>query len=215
MGRSSLAIIIPAKNEVKTIGRVIQNARKFGTVVVVDDGSTDGTDKVSIVKGAKLIKNKKNLFYDKSLNKGFEYVKKKKFKFIITIDGDGEHDLNMIPIFVKKLNRGYDLVIGRRKNLPRFSEKVISFIYQKKYNVSDMYCGMKGYNSKWVKCFKKFDRFGSIGTDLASRIINQKNTKFIEVFIKINKRKDKPTIGNNFFANLRIFKSFFLNLANN
>ena len=89
MGRSSLAIIIPAKNEVKTIGRVIQNARKFGTVVVVDDGSTDGTDKVSILKGAKLIKNKKNLFYDKSLNKGFEYVKKKKFKFIINIYGDG------------------------------------------------------------------------------------------------------------------------------
>ena len=42
MGRSSLAIIIPAKNEVKTIGRVIQNARKFGTVVVVDDLVRDG-----------------------------------------------------------------------------------------------------------------------------------------------------------------------------
>ena len=68
---------------------------------------------------------------------------------------------------------------------------------------------MKGYNSKWLNKFKVFDRFGSVGTDLASRILNEKNTKFLEIVVKIKERKDTPRIGNKFVANFRIFKSFF------
>ena len=44
----------------------------------------------------------------------------------------------------------------------------------KKFKIKDLYCGMKGYNVKWVKVFKVFDRFDSIGTDLATRIIKKK-----------------------------------------
>ncbi len=215
MGRSNLIIIIPAKNESKTIKRVIKYSIKFGTVLVVDDGSTDGTGTIAIKNGAKLIKNKKSLFYDESLNKGFNYAKKKKFKFIITVDGDGEHDLKMIPVFLKNLNKGYDLILGKRKFLPRFSEKIISRFYKLKFNVNDLYCGMKGYDSKWINRFGVFDRFGSIGTDLATRIIKSKKTKFKEIIVKIKKRKDSPRIGNNFSSNIKIFKSFFLNNIKN
>ena len=52
MGRSNLIIIIPAKNESKTIKRVIKYSIKFGTVLVVDDGSTDGTGTIAIKNGA-------------------------------------------------------------------------------------------------------------------------------------------------------------------
>lgn len=214
MGRYNL-IIIPAKNEAKTIGQVIKKSKKFGTVIVIDDASSDDTNKISLKNGAKIIRNKKNLFYDKSLNLGFEYARKKNFKYIITIDADGEHDLKMIPIFFQNLKEGYDLILGKRKKLPRFSEKMISLFYKKKYNVVDLYCGMKGYNSKWIKKFKVFDRFGSIGTDLASRIIKEKDSKYKEILVKINKRKDSPRIGNIFSANFKIFKSFILNLINN
>ena len=48
---------------------------------------------------------------------------------------------------------------------------------------------MKGYNSKWLNKFKVFDRFGSVGTDLASRILNEKNTKFLEIVVKIKRKK--------------------------
>ena len=138
MGRSSLAIIIPAKNEAKTIGRVIINSSKYGSVIVVDDASTDETAKVSSLNGAIVLRNKKSLFYDKSLNRGFQYAKKKNFKFIITVDADGEHDLNRIPLFIKNLSFGYDLIIGKRKVLPRISEKIISLYYMKKFKIKDL-----------------------------------------------------------------------------
>ena len=215
MGRSSLAIIIPAKNEAKTIGRVIKQAIKYGSVIVIDDASQDNTYEVSKTHGAKVIRNERNLFYDESLNRGFKFAKKKKLKFLITIDADGQHDLKMIPVFLKNLKKGFDLILGKRKKLPRISENIISQVYKKKFQVSDLYCGMKGYNSKWLNKFKVFDRFGSVGTDLASRILNEKNTKFLEIVVKIKERKDTPRIGNKFVANFRIFKSFFLNLLNN
>mgnify|MGYP006064778409 CR=1 FL=1 len=79
MGRYNL-IIIPAKNEAKTIGQVIKKSKKFGTVIVIDDASSDDTNRISLKNGAKIIRNKKHLFYDKSLNLGFEYARKKNFK---------------------------------------------------------------------------------------------------------------------------------------
>ena len=214
MGRSRL-IIIPAKNEAKTIRKVIKQSLKYGEVVVIDDGSTDNTLKISKKNGAKTIKNKNNLFYDKTLNVGFEYAKKKKFKYIVTVDADGEHDLKMIPIFFKLLNDGYDLILGKRNKLPRFSEKLASFVYKKKYNICDLYCGMKGYNLKWVRKFKVFDRFNSLGTDLATRIIKNKNSKYKEIIVKTNLRKDTPRIGNIFSGNYKVFRSFILNLSIN
>ena len=215
MGRPNLVIIIPAKNEAKTVGKIIKFSIKFGDVVVIDDASKDGTDQICTKNGAKLLKNKKSLFYDGSLNKGFSFAKRRKYKFIITLDADGEHDLKMVPIFLKHLKAGNDLILGKRKVLPRLSEKIISYYYKKKFNVSDLYCGMKGYNAKWINHFKVFDRFGSIGTDLATRIIQSQKSAYKEINVKIYKRKDKPRIGKPFFADLKIFKSFFLNLIIN
>ena len=61
---------------------------------------------------------------------------------------------------------------------------------------------MKGYNLQKLSTFKIFDRFGSIGTDLATRVMKDKRFKFKEIPVKIKKRKDKPRIGNILFANL-------------
>jgi glycosyltransferase involved in cell wall biosynthesis len=215
MGRSNIAIIIPAKNEALTIKKVISHCSNYGTVIVIDDASRDETGKISKLSGAIVLKNKKNLFYDESLNKGFNYARKKKFQLIITIDADGQHEIKKIPQFVKFLNSGYDLILGKRKKLPRISEKIISLYFIKKFKIKDIYCGMKGYNFNRLDKFKTFDRFGSIGTDLATRIMNNKKFKFKEISIKIKKRKDEPRIGNIFFANLRIYKSFLLNLIIN
>ena len=100
MGRSNIAIIIPAKNEALTIKKVISHCSNYGTVIVIDDASRDETGKISKLSGAIVLKNKKNLFYDESLNKGFNYARKKKFQLIITIDADGQHEIKKIPQFV-------------------------------------------------------------------------------------------------------------------
>ena len=47
MGRSNIAIIIPAKNESFTIKKVIRHCSRYGTVIVIDDASSDETGKIS------------------------------------------------------------------------------------------------------------------------------------------------------------------------
>ena len=57
-------------------------------------------------------------------------IKIKKYSFFITIDADGQHEPSCIPHFVKKLNSGFDVVVGKRQTQARFSEYLFSFYYR-------------------------------------------------------------------------------------
>tara|TARA_Y100000590_G_scaffold452189_1_gene594852 strand:+ start:119 stop:766 length:648 start_codon:yes stop_codon:yes gene_type:complete len=206
---SNLAIIIPAKNEQSTIVKVIENAKNYGQVIVIDDASKDETSKFSKQAGAIVVQNTKTLFYDKTLEHGFNAALINNFKLAITMDADGEHDYQDIPKFKKELDKGYDLVIGQRQSFPRISEKLVNFYFNKRWSLLDPFCGMKGYNLNWYRRFNKFDRYSSIGTDLAIRIIKN-HGKFKHIKINSLKRKDKPRFGNIFTANYKIIKSSFL-----
>jgi len=71
------AIIIPAFNEEKTITKVINSVKKFGTPI---DGSNDATYLKANKSGVYVIKHKKNLGYDQSIKTGINFVLKKIFK---------------------------------------------------------------------------------------------------------------------------------------
>jgi glycosyltransferase involved in cell wall biosynthesis len=108
------AIIIPAYNEEKTILGVIKNAKKYGTVIVVDDCSHDATSKISKQAGAIVLRHEKNRGLGGALRTGFSYVIKNNFDVIVTIDADGQHRAEEIPKFLQKIDEGYDFVLGRR-----------------------------------------------------------------------------------------------------
>ena len=73
------AIIIPAFNEEKTIIEVINSVKKFGTPIVICDGSNDLTYSKANESNAYVIKHKKNLGYDESIKTGMNFVLKKNF----------------------------------------------------------------------------------------------------------------------------------------
>ena len=75
------AIIIPAFNEEKTITKVINSVKKFGTPIVICDGSNDATYLKANKSGVYVIKHKKNLGYDQSIKTGINFVLKKKFDY--------------------------------------------------------------------------------------------------------------------------------------
>ena len=77
MERSKIVIIIPALNEEKTISKIVKECRKYGKVIVVNDGSKDNTAFLAREAGAFVINNSKNLGYEKSLNRGFKLASKK------------------------------------------------------------------------------------------------------------------------------------------
>ena len=95
-------VIIPAYNIEKTLSRVIKGAQKYvDKVIVVDDGSDDATFKRAKEAGAEVLRHEKNLGKGKALCTGLEYALKKGFEQIILMDGDGQHDPNEIPRFLK------------------------------------------------------------------------------------------------------------------
>lgn len=206
--RSKIAIIIPAYNESNTIGKVVKDLNKIGRVFVIDDASQDKTSLIAKKSGALVIRNKFNMGYDNSINIGYEVIKKKKFEIFITCDGDGQFSLNDIRKMIGSYSSQYGVLIGNRNKILRLSEKIFSFYTKKKFGIIDPLCGLKCYNLRFCKD-KNFDRYNSIGTDLMLRLA-KKNVKFINLNIKVKKRKDKPRFGNSIISNLRIIRSILL-----
>ena len=92
------AIVIPAYNEAMTIRQVTQRALKQGEcVIVVDDGSFDGTAAALAGLPITLLRNPRNLGKGPALWRGIEQALRKGAQAVITLDGDGQHRPEDIP----------------------------------------------------------------------------------------------------------------------
>ncbi|MEA1992999.1 MAG: glycosyltransferase family 2 protein [Euryarchaeota archaeon] len=118
-----LLAIIPAYNEEKKIGTVVKETLEYCDVLVVDDGSVDGTGDIAKENGASVTKHGKNMGKGDALITGFNYALKHKYDVVITLDADGQHDPAEIPKFLKKADE-YDIIIGKRdfEKMPPFRE---------------------------------------------------------------------------------------------
>jgi len=108
------AIIIPAYNEERTVSWVVEEARKYGDVIVINDCSTDDTEELARKAGAKVITNEKNSGLGYSLRAGFSKALETNADIIITMDADGQHDPRDLPKFIRKVEEGYGFVLGER-----------------------------------------------------------------------------------------------------
>lgn len=123
MALKKIIITIPAYNEEKTIGRVIEDIKRImgGTkykddykILVVNDGSTDETAEIAKKAGA--------LVYSHPINYGLAETFRTEIKLclklgadvIIHTDADGQYLASEIPVLIKNIESGYDLVLGSR-----------------------------------------------------------------------------------------------------
>lgn len=98
---SKIYVAIPAYNASKTIGNVVSAALKHvSTVIVIDDGSTDNTAIVAFEAGAGIITLGKNKGKGNALKIFFQKAIQEKFDAVITLDADGQHDPEEIPLFL-------------------------------------------------------------------------------------------------------------------
>lgn len=111
-------IILPAYNEEKNIGNVIENVIKnapFCDLIVINDGSTDNTGEIVKKRGLDVISHPFNLGYGVAIYTGFLCADSKKYDAVILMDADGQHNAEDIVKFIKKMeDKNLDLIIGSR-----------------------------------------------------------------------------------------------------
>ena len=110
------AVVIPAYNEEATIHDVVTRALAFASqVIVVDDGSADKTVEKLQGMPITLIENEHNQGKAASLWHGIQQARKQDIKYIVTLDGDGQHAPEDIPTLLAKAEaRPEHIIIGAR-----------------------------------------------------------------------------------------------------
>jgi glycosyltransferase involved in cell wall biosynthesis len=206
--RSEIAIIIPAHNEAFSIEKVINTTKKFGTIILINDGSTDGTLEIAKKQNIIIINNSKKCGYDQSINFGFNYSVKK-FKYIITFDADGQHTQNDLKKIISNFNKKTSVVCGVRNKVNRISEKIFLFLSKFFFNIKDPLSGLKGYNLSLLNRRSKFSKYDTLGTELIF-FAKLNRLKINHVQIEINERKGKAKIGGLIKSNFLVLKAMII-----
>ena len=116
---SSISFVIPCLNEEKTLAEVLKTIKKTNSnhfsnrkveIIVTDNKSKDSTIKIAKSHDVRVVTCKKK-GYGANLNNGFQSAKN---DIIIFADADNSYDFSEAPKLVKKLEEGYDLVLGSR-----------------------------------------------------------------------------------------------------
>lgn len=194
-------IIIPAYNEELTIGSVVALAKKYGDVLVVDDGSKDRTSEIAQKAGAIVIRHEVNKGKGAALKTGFGYALANGYDVIVTIDADGQHNPDEIPLLLKPILEGEaDLVIGSRylngvhKNIPLY-RRLGLWVLNMTTNVAssakikDSQSGFRAFNRKALENLE----VSADGYHVESEMITQLSEKGLKIKeVPINVRYDVP-----------------------
>ena len=187
-------VCIPAFNEESCLGDVIAEAKKHAdSVVVCDDGSSDNTSKIAVSNGAKLIRHETNLGKGAAMKSLFDYAKNHNADLVVMIDGDGQFKANEIPLLIKPILNGYDVVIGNRfsknsemPNYRAFGNKVLD----KMTNIAadlpfeDTQSGFRSYSKKAINSISvQSSGFGSDAEILVNAA--QKDLKITDVPVSV------------------------------
>ncbi len=171
----NIVAIIPAFNEEKTIGRVIDSVMPHVShVVVVDDGSHDATNDIAQQHGAIVVTHTINKGVDATLNDGFAKAATLGADIMFTFDADGEHDAGDIERLLKPIIEGVsDISLGCRPTTRHWSETIFAFCTRIRYGIIDPLCGLKAYKREVYQNVGFFDSVSSIGSELAIRAVKQ------------------------------------------
>lgn len=163
-----LSIVIPVYNEEDTIKllchqvkNVLDRLEESAEIIVVDDGSRDGTFNIlkeikEEIRELKVIRLRANFGQTAALSCGFDHAQG---DIIITIDADLQNDPNDIPKLLEKMKEGYDVVSGWRKHRkdPFFTRKLPSYVANKMISwitgvrLHDYGCTLKAYRKEIIK----------------------------------------------------------------
>lgn len=111
-------VIIPAFNEALSISRVVASITRLYPdvdVAVINDGSHDGTARLAKEAGASVLSHPFNMGYGVSLQTGYKFAVRNDYRYLVQIDGDGQHDPEGIGELLGVVKSGSaDVALGSR-----------------------------------------------------------------------------------------------------
>lgn len=204
-----VVITIPAYNEEKTIGGLIKEIKQVMSkgkysykILVLDDGSKDNTKLVARNAGALVYSRPINRGLADTFNSEIEKSLELKADVIVHIDADRQYLPREIPMLIKEVEKGYDLVLGSRfkgkiEHMPllkRFGNKAFSRVVSSitRMKVTDAQTGFRAFTRKVAEKVK----IKSTYTYTQEQIIRSARQKFRikEIPIYFAKRRDKSRL---------------------
>ncbi|MEE2877076.1 MAG: glycosyltransferase family 2 protein [Candidatus Neomarinimicrobiota bacterium] len=199
---SSLSIVIPVFNERESIPLLLDEIHSAVSgyeyeIVCIDDGSSDGTSEYLQERSRddrrlRLIQFLRNYGKSAALAEGFKHASS---DFVVTLDSDLQDDPNEIPRLVKKLEEGFDLVSGWKKERhdplsKRLPSKFFNFVTRllTGIRIHDFNCGLKGYRRRVVKLLDLYGGMhryipviaGKKGFSVTELVVNHRPRQFGE-----------------------------------
>jgi glycosyltransferase involved in cell wall biosynthesis len=163
-----ICVIVPTYNNCNTLADVVNGVLQYtSNVIVVNDGSTDQTSSVlEQFKNIKIISYSQNQGKGIALREGFKSAIEQGYQYAITIDSDGQHNPDDIPLFVEKVDfEGEALIIGVRnmdqETVPgksNFGRKFSNFWFKVETGIThdDTQSGFRLYPLKPIEKIKLF-----------------------------------------------------------
>jgi len=164
--------IVPAYNEAETVETVIDSLRLHAPVfdvLVVDDGSTDGTGEVAERAGAMVVRHPFNLGIGGAVQSGFVFALERGYEYAVQVDGDGQHCAEEIGKLMAAMredptldmvcgsrfmtrDKAYPATVSRRTGIHIFAFILSRLVGQR---VSDPTSGFRLYNRRGIGLFAR------------------------------------------------------------
>lgn len=195
-----LAILIPAFNEEKMIGAVLERLPKKITgvtrqeIIVVNDGSIDETSRIARRYGVTLISHWLNRGLGGALGTGFLYVKQQGFDCLVTFDADGQHHPDDIaPVIRPIIQKKADVAVGSRflsrhgrmpwyRRIGILGMNVITYILFWVW-ATDSQSGLRAFSKKAINQIEIKSNKMEVSSEFFNEI-QTKNLKMVEIPIR-------------------------------
>lgn len=180
--KKEVLIIIPAYNEEKTIVKLLEQLEKpeiadIADVLVMNDASSDATNWITKARKHTVVTHVFNLGYGSGLQLGYKYAVRNRYRYVIQMDADGQHDACNVGLIYRELKRKDengqtpDIVLGARfmegsQDFPvSFAKKTAFVLFRNMIRVgtgkriSDPTTGLQGLSFRTFLFYSKYNHF--------------------------------------------------------